>query len=198
MNTFKKTYWLSAVVTCGLGVVLAIWPGMSIRIVCMMIGAVIAVFGGWNMINAIRTKDGGLFTSFFTGIGLLLLILGIWLLVIPETIVALFPIIIGVILLIHGVIDFTETIELKNLGYERWIFALLMSILLIGLAIMILVNPFGSVEMVVRVIGFVMIYDGLKDLILSIMLRITRGRMGKAIKDMQVIDVDIIHEEDIK
>lgn len=195
MNAFKNISWISAIVLCALGIVLVIWPGTSIRVVCMVIGAVIAIFGGVNVINALKTRQAGLLSGFFASIGLILLILGIWLLIIPETIVSLFPIFIGIMLLIHGVIDFSETIELKNLGYERWFIPLAMSILLILLAIVILINPFGTVETIVRVIGIVLIYDGLKDIYLNIMLRITRGRMGKAIQDMQIIDVEIDQEE---
>lgn len=195
MGQFKKTYWLTALLTTILGFVLIIWPGLSVIYICKCIGAAVAICGIFNIVQYYTAKQVGFMLRFNLILGVLLCIIGIWLFVMPVTIIKLIPIIAGIMILFHGIVDFGYTFALKNAGYQKWQASLVMSILTIILAIVILLNAFETVEFLITLVGCALVFDGIKDLILLFVVGKALKQMQKGKNDLGAIDVEIIDEK---
>lgn len=118
--------------------------------------------------------------------------IGAWILLKPESIMKAVPVIVGIIIVIHGINNAVQSVDLKKLGYGNWWIACLLGLATIVLGAVLIFKPFGVINTVTRVIGGFLIYDGLSDLwILS--------RLFKAKKNYQkIVDVDarIIDEDE--
>ena len=145
---------LSAILCIVLGVVLIAWPGETINIVCKVLAAGLIILGIVEIFSYITNKGGYMFTG---ALGLIVLIVGVWIFLKPGSIVSLIPIVIGVILAVHGVQDVKMALESKSGGYDRWWIMLI-------IAIISIVNAFGMVKLAMQFVGAALIYDGISDL----------------------------------
>ena len=75
---------MSAVLCIALGVVLIVWPGETINIVCKVLAAGLIILGGVELFSYITNRNGYMFTGI---LGLIVLIVG--LAVVPSLVVGL-------------------------------------------------------------------------------------------------------------
>lgn len=192
LKNLKANYTLSAVICVIIGAVLIIWPGTSTKVVCMMLGGMMLIYGIIQIILYFIARERTIYLQGMLLLGIVLSVVGAWILLRPESIIAIVPVIVGIIIVVHGLHNAAQSIDLKKMGYEKWWVAFLFSILTIILGGVLVYNPFSVVNTVVRVIGAFLIYDGLSDMwILS--------RVFKTKKNAQkVIDAEavIIEEEE--
>ena len=65
---------MSAVLCIALGVVLIVWPGETINIVCKVLAAGLIILGGVELFSYITNRNGYMFTGI---LGLIVLIVGL-------------------------------------------------------------------------------------------------------------------------
>lgn len=175
---------MSAVLCIALGVVLIAWPGETINIVCKVLAAGLIILGGVELFSYITNRNGYMFTGI---LGLIVLIVGVWIFLKPSSIVSLVPIVIGVILAVHGVQDVKMALESKNGGYDRWWIMLIIAIISIAFGVLCIVNAFGMVKLAMQFVGAALIYDGISDLWVV-------TKTVRTVKDMEqeakAVDVD--------
>lgn len=192
-KNLKANYTLSAILCVIIGAVLIIWPGTSTQIVCMVLGGMLAVYGVIQIILYLFVKERTLYLQGMLILGIVFSVVGVWILLKPEAIIAMVPIIMGAIIIIHGLHNTVQAIDLKKMSYEKWWVAFLFGVLTIVLGAVLVYNPFSVVNTVVRVIGGFLVYDGLSDMwILS--------RLFKTKKNSQkIIDAEatVIDEEEL-
>lgn len=162
----------AALITILLGLVLIFWPDRSIRFLCSMLGALLLITGivyilGWY----VRRRDG--FPVYALIPGVVLAGIGLWLLAIPQSVVALIQYIFAAVILFHGIIDLQSAVALLKMRIRRSWLELLLALATLGLAVVIFLNPFGTVEALVMLIGWVLVFDGGSDL--WIVFRLSRA-----------------------
>lgn len=161
LKRIKADVILSALLCIALGVVLIVWSAETIKIMCWALAAGLVIIGVINIISYFRDKRMHMFSGV---LGLIVILIGIWLFMRPDSVVSLIPIVIGVILAVHGIQDVKLAIETKRNGYEKWWSILLMGIVSLVLGVLCVVYAFGLVTLALKFIGVALIYDGLSDL----------------------------------
>lgn len=152
---------ISAVLCAILGVVLLVWPEETIQLVCKVLAAGLIVLGAVNIITFLRNKE---LHPLAGPLGLVVLLIGAWIFLKPESVASMVPIVIGVILVVHGVQDFGLAFETKNNGYEKWWSVLIMGVISLVFGVLCIVHAFGLVAFAMKLIGVALIYDGISDL----------------------------------
>lgn len=189
LKKFKVNYTASALICVILGLVLLIWPGTTTQIVCMMLGIVLLIYGVVQIIVYLLSRERNIVSQGMMLLGIVVAVIGIWILLKPEMIIMAVPVIVGVLIVIHGLHNVVQSIALKKDGYERWWVAFLMGILTVVLGAVLIYNPFRVMDTVVRLIGIFLIYDGLSDVwILSRVFKVKR--QSERVIDVEAVDVD--------
>ncbi len=160
----KANYTVSAVICIIIGLVLVIWPGTSTQVVCKVLGAVLFIYGVMQILLYIFARERSLYLQGMLLLGVIFGVVGAFILLKPEMIIAAVPIIMGIIIVIHGLHNAVQAIKLKSLHYDKWWLALLLGSVTIILGGVLIYNPFRVVDTVVRVIGVFLIYDGISDI----------------------------------
>ena len=115
LKRIKADVILSAVLCVALGIVLIVWSKETIQIICKALAIGLIVMGGVYLasyfINRIVHPLSGI-------LGLIVLLVGVWIFMKPESVVSLIPIVIGVILAVHGIQDLKLAIETKRNKYS--------------------------------------------------------------------------------
>ena len=191
IKSLKVNYSLSAVICVILGIVLLVWPGQSTQVVCMILGIVLGGFGIIQIVLYLATQEKTMVSHSMMMLGIVLAVIGGWIVLKPDTIIKAIPMIVGILIVIHGLHNAVQAIDLKKMQYDNWWVALLLSLLTIALGVVLICNPFTVVDTVVRLIGAFLIYDGLSDM--WILSRVFKTKKNKE----KIIDTDaVIVDED--
>ena len=191
IKSLKVNYSLSAVICVILGIVLLVWPGQSTQVVCMVLGIVLGGFGLIQIILYLATKEKTMVSHSMMMLGVVLAVIGGWIVLKPETIIKAVPMIVGILIVIHGFHNAVQAIDLKTMQYDNWWVALLLSLLTVALGVVLICNPFTIVDTVVRIIGAFLVYDGLSDMwILSRVFKTKKNREKIIDTDAVIVDED--------
>ncbi len=181
MKNFRKTFSISSVAFILVGLALLLWPDISLRLVCGLFGLVILLKGVSSIYTFLRAEVRGFFGWLF---GAAAVALGIFLLIRPQTVVSVLPILVGLFVIMDGVMRVQSAFELRAAGYDRWWSLLLLALVSVVLGAVMLWNPFGTVEVLVMAIGVILMVEGVLNLAGSIWAAIQLKGLKKAARDM--------------
>ncbi|MBD5525465.1 MAG: hypothetical protein HDR04_13810 [Lachnospiraceae bacterium] len=164
LKRLKTNIVISAILCVVLGIVLVVWPDLSMQIVCIAIGAVLLIGGGVRLAVYFTNKDGSMYAQMSLITGIVLAVVGIWILIKPDKVLAIIPIIVGIVIVLHGINDLQQAVSLYKDKYDKWWVALILGVLTIGFGVLLICRPFEALDTVVMLIGLFLIYDGLSDI----------------------------------
>ncbi|MCM1049550.1 MAG: DUF308 domain-containing protein [Clostridiales bacterium] len=164
LKKIKANAIVSALMCIILGIILVVWPGRTVRTVCMIIGFVLVVSGVNRLCTYIFGKDNSIYSRMNLITGVIVLLIGAWILFRPDQIIELIPVLVGIIVIIHGINDLQQTVTLCQSKYDKWWIALILGIITVGFGVLLIFNPFAAVETLVMFIGVFLIYDGVSDI----------------------------------
>lgn len=144
-----------------LGIVLLVWPSETIDVFCRVLAIGLVIMGVVDLGSYFMNRS---IHPFAGVLGFIVILVGIWIFIQPESIVSLVPIVIGVILCVHGIQDLKLAIETKGNGYEKWWSMLIIAAISLVFGVLCIVNAFGMVKLALQFIGIALIYDGISDL----------------------------------
>lgn len=189
LKRLKANYTVSAGLCMALGLVLLIWPGTTTRIVCMLLGSVLLAYGGFQTVICLMNKEKTFFSQGMLIFGIVVAVIGLWILLRPEMIIMAVPLIIGVLIIIHGVHNVIQAVDLQREAYDKWWIALLFGVLTVIFGGLLVYNPFEAAEAAIRIIGISLIYDGASDMwILSRVFKVKRHK--EKVIDAEYVDLD--------
>ncbi|MCM1123514.1 MAG: DUF308 domain-containing protein [Eubacterium sp.] len=164
LKKLKTNIVISAVLCIVLGVVLVVWPDMSMQVACVAIGVVLLLGGVVRLVQYFVVRDGSIYAQMNLIMGIVLAVVGIWIVLKPEKVLAIIPIIIGIVIVLHGLNNLQQAITLCKDKYDKWWVALILGLLTVGFGVLLICRPFAALDTVVMLIGIFLIYDGLSDL----------------------------------
>lgn len=157
------------------GLLLIIYPGDAAKIACITFGILCAVYGMVRIVAWIaKTRVLG---NADLIIGLIVFAAGVLLMAHPGFVVSIIPSVVGFIILAIGINKLKDALDIRNSGYSRWGSLLIPAILVLGLGLLIILNPFATAELTVRVIGATLAFNGVSDIW-------TITRVNKTIKNV--------------
>lgn len=188
LKRVKTNVVISSILCVVLGLVLVFWPGLSIRIVCTAVGVVLIVTGVTRMIDYFAVRDGSMYSQINLIFGIVLAVVGVWISVKPDKVLAIIPIIVGIVIVIHGLQNIKQAMELWRDKYTKWWVACILGVLTVGFGVLLIYRPFTAIDTVVMLIGFFLIYDGISNI--WIVSRIYKN--AKILRqEMEAVEVEI-------
>lgn len=184
LQRIKADIILSALLCVALGVVLLIWPDETIGMVCKVLAVGLVILGAVDLFSYFSNKLAHPFSGI---LGLVVLLVGVWIFLRPESVVSLIPIVIGVILAIHGIQDIKQALEVRKNGYDRWWVMLIIAAVSLVLGVLCIVKAFRVVTLSLQFIGIALIYDGISDLWIA-MKAIHTAKLAK--QEAEAVDVE--------
>ena len=164
LKRLKTNIVISALLCILLGIVLVVWPDMSMQIVCTAIGAVLLIGGGVRLAVYFTARDGSVYAQMNLIMGIILAVVGVWILLQPDKVLAIIPIIVGIVIALHGINNLQQAITLCKEKYDKWWVALILGLLTIGFGVLLVCRPFEALDTAVKFIGIFLIYDGISDI----------------------------------
>lgn len=168
MNDFlKKTklnFVLMAIIYILFGLMFLIRPDITNKIIVIILGLIITLYGIFKIVAHIRSDISQRFQGFNLGIGITTLLIGLFFLIKPETIVSMFGAILGIFLFIHGAINFQHAFNLKDIEYEKWWLSAIFGLIAICFGFYGILNPGAISPAFSIIIGLGLIISGISDI----------------------------------
>lgn len=161
LRRIKADYLLSSLLCILLGVVFIVWKDSVIDVMGSMFAILLIAIGAVYL--------GSFFLNLVTNglsvlMGIIILAIGIWFLIQPAVIVSLIPIVIGVVLLFHGMRALKETMDAKKFGYQPWGVNMVLALVSIVFGIICIFDAFGVMEKAIIVVGIILVFNGLSNI----------------------------------
>ena len=181
LKSIKYNLLSSAILCILLGIVLLVYPDTSITIVCRAVGAIVLITGIGFVGSYLRVGKTKWFGKLELVFGSIFVILGGFIMLFPLGIVSIVPLVFGILLVYHGIANMKQALELRQYKDKGWWLPVLIAATTIVLGVIIMRNPFGTIEMLMRIIGICILYDGLMNTMLV-------GRFVKSIRNFRKIE----------
>lgn len=184
INFFKSIKFniLSSAILCiALGIVLVAYPDTSLTLVCRAVGVIVLVTGLGFVFGYLRNGKTHWYGKIELVFGSIFAILGGFIVLYPLGIISIIPIVFGILLVYHGLANMRQAFELHKYKDRGWWFPVLIAATTIVLGVVIMKNPFGTIEVLMRIIGACLIYDGLMNTMLV-------GRFVKSIRNFRKLE----------
>lgn len=184
MNAFlhqkRVSAILIAVITIGCGILFLFYGVEAAAVICRFAGILLALIGAFYIFSFFIAKAERLLST-WGGLlaGILCFAAGIWMAVRPLSAIQYMQYVIAIVVLLHGIIDLQASFHLIRSRVSLWIYALIFSIVTMGLGIWILLSPMGATRALMILMGIVLVVDGITDLILIASLSRTVRHMKK-------------------
>ncbi|MDE6053818.1 MAG: DUF308 domain-containing protein [Lachnospiraceae bacterium] len=185
IQDMKQNYFVNAVIMVVLGLVLVIWPHILGVMLCYVLGGALILMGIIQLIGFLRSERLGFYNKFSMLMGIVLILLGIWICTQPRIVLSIIPVIVGIIVLLHGLMDIQYTLDIKRTGNTKWWIALIAALLTLGVGLMLVFNPFTAYEISMILLGIAMLYDGGSDLVLLVFAYLAQRDTDKRVREFK-------------
>lgn len=180
---FKEIKWsmlLSAALYMVLGLILVIFPATTARTICYMIAGIAIVVGLVNLVVYFtRNITRNYYRNDFV-MGLLMVVLGIFVIYKADLVIALVPFIIGLCIVISGLFKLQGALDVQRMGGNS-VVILGIAIVNVVVGILMVINPFESAILLYRLLGAGLLFSGLTDMASTLYLS---GKMHSYMKKM--------------
>ncbi len=177
---FKNLSIITVVFSAVTGIVLLIRPEETVKFISILCGALLILLGigAWASYFA-KSK-----IFLLQILGTLSVIAGIVICVKYQSIISAVLFLFGLFILVSAVVDLFTSIRARTVFKRGWIVSFVISLITAVLGLLIVVNPFNSMMVLVRILGIGLIGYAVADLLAYIQVKKTFTAVQNAIEDM--------------
>ena len=161
-NGVLEKPWGFSILLIVLGAILVIKPGAMMTSFVRLVGTAGLAYGLYSLFIS---KKRAVWSTLDTGAAILLALAGLFLLISPQTIINILPTAGGIMIILTGAYNTLKALDARQYKVDKsWQMSLLLAAVTVVLGIVILTHRFGTMELLVRILGGVLIYNGLSSL----------------------------------
>lgn len=168
---------VSSIVIALVGAVLLFMPKLSNKLIGVIMGSLFILYGITTIYKYI-TRNGAKLYSLNLLYGIIILLIGVIIVLVPFSVTSFLTICLGLYLIIIGINKVTYGIWFKIGNHSSWLITLVIGIMLIFFGILILSNPFSSLT-ITRLVGAFLILASILDITDLILLKKRSDEISK-------------------
>ena len=175
-------YILSSVLLCLSGVLLLIYPGVSLEIVCDVFGVLLLIFGAGKFTGYFSNEKFHLAFQFDLALGILVILFGVLLILHPGKLLSGVWVLIGIFEMIDGAFKFQTALDSRRFGMKKWWLLLAASIACTAFGLFLTWNPAKGSDLFVRLLGISLLVVGIQNLFTAL-CTVHQGKKATAVPD---------------
>lgn len=148
------------------GIIFLIYPGGTLITATRILGIALLLMGAVGIVLPLLRKED--MSTPDVIVSAVEAIAGIIVLASPSFVISLYPVIVGIIIALYGLSDVMTALHMKQVDIGSWKTALILAVITVVLGVVVLVNPFKTMSVLVRIVGIVLIYKGITGLFIQL------------------------------
>lgn len=195
LKNLKSWSILSAIVMIAVGLILMIFPGVSLNVVCTVLGIAFIAWGAIRILSYFMLSiDEFMYRSDMIA-GLLFILGGVVMLARQNLMLDIIPILLGLVIVISGIAKLQNAVIAKRIGYDGATMYMILALISIifGFVIMFFLSGTIAAKTLFVLIGAGLVYSGGSDLYVTLFISNKYNKFMKEFEkdlDNRVIDVE--------
>ncbi len=178
INNILKGEIISSVFYVLMGLCLILIPTQTVDVICKVVfGLILIGVGIYHIYIYIRGRASATIMDLLSGV--VVFVLGVFLFMTPSIVIKLLPWMLGAFVLVDSLWKFKGAFLLKKGGQKSWSVLLIGSLIFIALGIVILFGRFPKIMTLLIFSGWVLVCDGVVDIILFIIMKLGLRKIAK-------------------
>lgn len=171
MKNYGKWSWVTSILMIAVAIVLIVKPLELVSTVIIIFGSILIIAGILSLISYFKTNNEYRIMNFALMNGIIIILLGILAITMSNALIAFLPVMLAVWIIIKSVMSFQIAINLKSIHTSNWRWILVTSIITFILGLIIILNPFKSAAIAIRIIGIILVFTEITNIIETYILR---------------------------
>lgn len=167
IKEIKSTLLIMAGFYVVTGLIMLLAPTFVNNAICYLIGSLCLIIGGLAIYTYLGSEVYGPLSIAVLITAIAFIVIGIFIITSPELFASVVPITMGVLLVVEAFGKMRSSITVKKYGYDKWWAVLVGALLVFVFGIILLLNPFESLIIFIRILGTFLIIDGISSFITS-------------------------------
>lgn len=189
LNSFINSSICVSIMFIVLGIIMVIFPKTSLTVLSISLSILLILNGIYLIIIDVKLNDRFIPIDMLPT-GILSILLGAIMLIYPNTLSIIIPIVLGTWVIITSILKLRLAISLRNFKNTPWILILIISILSIICGFILILNPTITSITLTLFIGIMIIVYAISDIIDMIVLKKQVKNLAKYFKE----NIKIIEE----
>lgn len=164
LRAAKASYIAMSAAFCAVGVLLIVFPGVSVSAVGIAAGIMLIAFGAVKLIGYFSKDLYQLAFQFDLAFGVLLMVLGGVILVSPDRALVFLCTILGIAILADGLFKLQSSLDARRFGLNVWGALLALAICAGVIGTFLLLHPSQSAKAMMVLMGVGLLFEGLLNL----------------------------------
>ncbi len=185
LSETKALYMFMAIIEFVFGLFLIIFPQMSAQVLTIILGAILAGVGVFNIITYFMNKN----SSFRQGIlsGVISTALGIAFIAQSETITNVTSIILGVFVIFEALTACKRAIIMCRLDFDKWFIPMIIALVAAVLGILLLIFPGFFGEAIMIIVGIALVIEAVMGVWSIIFIMKLRSKFEKMMDNTSIV-----------
>lgn len=164
LRAARTGYIAMSVIFCVLGILLILFPGISVSVVGIAAGVMLIAFGIVKLVGYFSKDLYQLAFQFDLAFGVLLMILGTVILVSPDRALPFLCIIMGIAVLADALFKLQSSLDARRFGLKVWGLLLALAICAGIIGTSLLLHPSQSAKVLMVLLGIGVLFEGILNL----------------------------------
>lgn len=195
LKNLKSWSILSAIVMIAVGLILMIFPGVSLNVVCTVLGIAFIAWGAIRILSYFMLSIEEFMYRSDMIAGLLFILGGVVMLARQNLMLDIIPILLGLVIVISGIAKLQNAVIAKRIGYDGATMYMILALISIifGFVIMFFLSGTIAAKTLFVLIGAGLVYSGGSDLYVTLFISNKYNKFMKEFEkdlDNRVIDVE--------
>lgn len=161
LRAAKTGYIVLSAVLCTLGVLLLLFPGISMLALCYLLGGILVAYGVIKIVGYFSRDLYRLAFQYDLAFGILFAVIGAMVLCNPAGAAAFLAVVSGVLVLADGLFKVQMALDAKAFGIRKW-WAIMAPAVLAGVfGLLLILRPAQSVRAAMALFGLTLLAEGL-------------------------------------
>ncbi|MBR1691952.1 MAG: DUF308 domain-containing protein [Lachnospiraceae bacterium] len=190
MNLLKEMKWKAifyAVLYTIIGLILVIFPETTARTLAYAIAVSAIAVGALTAISYLfREVSRNYYRNDFVS-GITAVIVGILILSKTDFVISIIPFILGVLVIFSGIMKLQHFIDVRRMGSGSGAGFFILALINIALGVLLVINPFGAVTLLFRMLGIGMIFSGVTDVIATLYMS---GKISALVQEQEALTTE--------
>lgn len=187
LNKVFYTSLLTSIIFIVIGVLLLFFPLSTIKVISYILGAIIGIAGVMGLVKFFMHKDESKYNKYGLAYGIVFIVVACFFFFKTEDIAKIMPFALGIFIIINSAIKIEYTLKLKRSNNSNWKVTLVMAIISIIFGLLLIFNPFKGALVITQVIGIIIIFYAILDIIDSYLIKCNLNEIKDAFLETPVV-----------
>lgn len=178
----KLGYIIMSVMLCCIGIFFMVFPDISTRVICRLVGGIFAVLGAVKLVGYFSKDLYRLAFQFDLSLGILLITIGLVMFFYPAGFTAVLFSVIGLLVMGDGLFKLQIALDTRRFGIGKWGLIAFFAIVTGILGLLLIINPFKGANIIMVIAGLSLLLAGVANLFVAIFtIKVARDCHGDEI-----------------